>query len=110
MIRTYKKHKTNFKFFLSYRFQFSKSLEYSLKFKRTQVVVEGLRAHVRPLVAATLALVSDPEVFDSLVNEASPACRHLDLVGVFELLTLDLLRLKQATTRWAFPEHLISSH
>ena len=63
--------------------------------------MKGLRSYVSPLMATALALIGDLEVFDAHVNGASsPAPRwHLDLIWVSKLLTLNLLCLKQPTTR-----------
>ena len=65
-------------------------------FMKIKVVMKSLFAHVCPFIAAALAFVGNPEVFNTLKRRVASCTLHLNLIRVPKLFSFDLFRLERA--------------
>jgi len=63
---------------------------------KIKVVMKSFFAHVCPFIAAALAFIGSPEVFNVLKRGVASGVFPLNLVRVPKLFPLDLFRLEQA--------------
>jgi hypothetical protein len=64
-------------------------------FMKIKVVMKSFFAHVCPFIAAALAFVSNPEVFNTLKHRVASCILHLNLIRVPKLFPLNLFRHEQ---------------
>jgi hypothetical protein len=69
---------------------------FELELMKIKVVMKSFFAHICPFIAAALAFVGNPEVFNALKRRAASTILPLNLVGVPKLFPLNLFRLEHA--------------